>query len=152
MKMFVFIVSLFLSLPLFAEQIDFPKNNNPVEIEESITYYDDSTENAYRLYAVTFRTNAVNLIGLHIIRTSLITNVETSIVLNFETEDDLDEFIDYSYIQSDYSLEDTPEYFSDLKKFITNMGVQPLYIMDEKEQPKKIIYKTTLSKIMEDFD
>lgn len=147
MKKFFVIVSLFvLSLPLFSEQIEFPKNNDPLEIEKSIRYYDDSDETAYKLYAVTYKTDSVNLIGLHVTKTSLLTNVETELLVKFETEDELDGFINWSYIEAEYTLDEIPDYFSHLKKYISSMGIKPYYILDENDNPKRIVYVAVLTK------
>ena len=140
-----FILVFIISAGLFANP-EIPKNNNPGEIENAINYYDDSNEAIYKLYAVTYNSDSVNLISLHMIKTSLITNIETSLIIKFETEEELDEFIDYSYIESEYMLDETPDYFSHLKMFISNMGIQPFYVMDENDHHKKIIYTAFLSK------
>ena len=40
----------------------------------------------------------------------------------------LDEFIDDIYISLEYTIEDIPNYFYKLKKFLLSIGVEPYYV------------------------
>lgn len=145
-KLTTLLILFFLAVGLFAEQVEIPKNYDFLEIDNSIRYCDDNVENSYKLYSVVYKTDAVNLTSLHSVKTSLVTNVEIDITLKFDTEEELDDFIDYFYYTYNYTIRNTPVFFDALKDFAIDIGVEPLYVMDENDKPKQILYIANLTR------
>lgn len=145
-KLTTLFILVFLAVGLFAVPFTIPKNYDFLDIENSIYFCDDTLENAYTLYSVVYKTDTVNLTGLHAQKKSLITDVEIDITVKFDTEEDLDGFLNYFYYQYDYQKRETPEYFNDLKDFISDLGVDPYYVMDENDKPKQVLYIANLTK------
>ena len=145
-KLTTLLVLFFLAVGLFAEPVIIPKNYDFLEIDNSIRYCDDNIENSYKLYSVVYKTDVVNLTSLHSIKTSLVSNVEISITLKFDTEEELDDFIDYFYYTYNYTIKNTPVFFDALKDFTIDLGVEPLYVMDKDDKPKQILYIANLTR------
>lgn len=145
-KLTTLLVLFFLAVGLFAAPITIPKNYDFLTIDNSIYFCDDSLENAYKLYSVVYKTDTLNFTSLHATKTSLVTNVEINITVKFESEEDLDGFLNYFYYQYGFQRKDTPTYFNDLKDFIIDLGVDPFYVMDENDKPKQVLYMANLSR------
>lgn len=144
-KLIIFILSTIFISGLFAQQIEIPKNYDILEINHSIRYCDDNVENTYKLYSVVYKTDLINMTELHSIKTSLTSNIDVSITVKFDTEEELDDFIDFFYYSYNYKVKNSPYFFDELKDFIIDLGVEPIYVMDDNNSPKHIIYTAKLT-------
>ena len=145
-KLTTLFILFFLAVGLFAESITIPKNYDTVTIDKTVYYCDDSFEYEYKLYSIVYQNDLVNLINLNATKKSLTNDTLISIVVNFNSEPELDSFLNYFYYQFNFQRKDTPKYFNDLKEFISNLGVDPYYTLDENNKPKEILYMANLSR------
>lgn len=145
-KLTTLFILAFLAVGLFAEPVIIPKNTDAITIDKTIYYCDDSFEYEYKIYSIVYQTDLINLINLNATKKSLNNDTLISITVKFNTEPELDSFLDYFFYQYDFQKKDTPEYFDELKEFITELGVEPYYTLDESNKPKQILYIANLSR------
>ena len=139
-KIFLMFLSIiFLAVNVFSSDIKIPKNKDyPLE---KLLYVDDQLEFVYELYSYTTEDRTY----FYINKKSLLNNIEAIIYIYFDSEKDLDSFIDYVFINSDFRMKDIPSLFIEYKNNVIDSGGEIFYVEGENHLINKIIYNTYIT-------
>ena len=119
--------------------LEIPKNKDyPLE---KLLYVDDQLEFVYELYSYTTEDRTY----FYINKKSLLNNIEAIIYIYFDSEKDLDSFIDYVFINSDFRMKDIPSLFIEYKNNVIDSGGEIFYVEGENHLINKIIYNTYIT-------
>lgn len=132
----LFILIFIVSAGLFANpkipKIDnyFKTLNDDYTGTNYLFYINNSCTNSYKIFAeISDNKNTLNFSS-----TSLVTNIEICLCMNFPTERDLDNFI-YDLDTSDLESE-----FNSLRSSFIKYNIKPIYTMGENNSITKILY------------
>ena len=139
-KIFLFILCFsFFAVSVFSSDIKIPKNKNyPLN---ELMYVDDQLEFIYELYSYTID----NETYFYIKKKSLINKIEAVIYIYFDSEKDLDSFIDYEFQNSDFEMKYIPDLFIEYKNNIIDSGGETYFVEGKNHSIEKIIYNTHIT-------
>lgn len=137
------IISIFLLITTFtvvlsAQAIKVPKNTESADETKAIRYCDENMEFNYIITSV----SNGNLFYFKFVKQLLTTNATTELICSFNSDDDLDEFVD-TFI-NDELYKDIPQIFIYIKQFCIQLGAEPFYITGEDNKIKRILYMIDL--------